>query len=168
MLSTGHSSIEAVAVFFLAVAFGALAALLFLFPDVHFFAHNLEFLGVEFDVGAVVALAVLGAEELVGKALAVELETLGLFAVALELALGVVARRGRLDADEGIVLEHVLEAVVLGELDGVELPQLDLAPLPLPEQLAEHILAAVGLALDHHQAALGADLVRHLPGVGRY
>lgn len=71
-------------------------------------------------------------------------------------------------ADKGVIFEHVLKPVIFGELDGVELTQFDLAPLPFSEQLIEHILATIRLALNHNDASLGGYLVGDFARVGRY
>jgi hypothetical protein len=88
----------------------------------HFLSKQLQTLRVQLHIGAVQAFAVFAAEELVGKTFAVELETLGFFAVALQPAFFFGwTGLGGLDGDEGVALEHVLEATVAAELDGVEL-----------------------------------------------
>ena len=73
-----------------------------------------------------------------------------------------------MDGDKGVVFEHVLEAVVAGELDGVELSQGYFASFPLEEKVVEHVVAAVGLALDYFYVALGADFEGDAFAVGRH
>lgn len=82
MLATGHSFVETVTVLLLTVAFTAFASFLFRFFDVHLLAHYFEFLGIEFDIGAVLAFTLFAAEKFIGEAFTVEFETLGLFTIA--------------------------------------------------------------------------------------
>jgi hypothetical protein len=164
-LSALYASVVAVAVLLLAVGLGALASLPLRPLGRHVLPQSLKSLRVHLQVRAVGALAILAAEEPVAEAVAVELEALGLLAVALELPAGVGAGRRSVDGDEGVVLEDVLEAAVPAQLDGVELPQLDLAPLPLPEKTAQHVLPPLRLAPQHHHLPLLADLVGHALGL---
>lgn len=169
VLPAFHAAVVAVTVLLLAVGFGALAALALPHPlAAHLLAKGGQSLGVHLYVGAVGALALLAAEERVAEAVAVKLEALGLLAVALEFAL-VLGRPGlgRLYGDEGVVLEDVLEAIVLGELYGVELSELYLAPLPFAHQIGEQVLPLFGLIAQEDQLALLADLVGHPFGVRR-
>ena len=62
-------------------------------------------------------------------------------------------------ADEGVVFEHILETIVFGELDGVELTQFNFTSFPFSKQLIEHIFSTVRLALDHHDASLRRYLI---------
>jgi hypothetical protein len=71
-----------------------------------------------------------------------------------------------LDGDEGVVLEDILKSVIFGELNGVQLSELDLAPLPLAPEAGEDVLPLLGLVLEQEELALLADLVGHPPRVG--
>lgn len=105
---------------------------------------------------------------MVSEALAVEFETLRLFAVAFHFTLLLGwTRLWCLYGDERVVFEHVLEATVATELDGVELPQLYLASFPLSEQLTEHVLAFFAFGFDDDDVAVGGDLVGDSSAVRR-
>ena len=67
----GHPPVETVAVLLLAVGFAAPASLDLGPLEIHLLAQSHQPLLVELHVGAILALALLAAEELVGKALAV-------------------------------------------------------------------------------------------------
>lgn len=63
-----------------------------------------------------------------------------------------------MNRNERVVLQDVLKATVLAQLDGVQLAQLDFTPLP-PTHAAEKTLSAVSLAAHDDCLAILADLV---------
>lgn len=164
-----HSSIVAITVFLLTVGFGAFAALTFPYTfAAHLLTEGGQSLGVHLYVGTVSTLALLAAEELIAEAVAVEFETLRLLAVALELALVLLGSGLRgLNGNKGIVLEDILEAIVLGELYGVELAEFNFTSLPFPHQVCENILPLLWLVAQEHQLALLTDFVGDSFGVRR-
>jgi hypothetical protein len=169
VLSAGQAAVETVAVLLLAVRFGALAAPGLWPPESAFLPDQFQFTGVELDIGAAEALAVLATEETAGKALAVQFKALRFLAVASKPFSHFGSPRfWSLDGDERVVLEHVLEPVVAGELDGVELAQFNLTSLPLPEQLAQHVLLLLPLAAHHRHCSLGRYFEGYSPGIGRH
>lgn len=63
--------------------------------------------------------------------------------------------------DERIVLEYVLEPAISAKLYGVELSELDLAALPLPEEAVKYILPLLRFAAYNYHLPVFPDLVGH-------
>lgn len=170
LLAAGQPSIVTVTILFFTVRFCALAPTGFYRPPKRtLITNHLEFTGIELDIGTAGALALFSAEETVGKALAVEFEALRFFAIALQsfFEFGAPGFRS-LYGYEGVVLEHVLEAVVAGELNGVELPQFNFASFPLAEQLTEHIFFLLALPANYGHISLWGNFEGHSCGIGRH
>lgn len=75
MWSTGYTSIVAITIFFLAVAFTAFTSFFLWFFDIHFFSDDLQFFSIEFNIGAIGTLTLITTEQLIGKTLTVEFKT---------------------------------------------------------------------------------------------
>lgn len=117
-------------------------------------------LRVEGSVGAVEALALSAAEQLVGEALAVEFETLRFLTVTSGLLNLLLSAWGwRLYTHKRVVLEHVLQTTVPAQLDRVQSTQLNTTSLPPAQYTSQQALSALSFALNHGDVALVGDFV---------